>query len=36
MTVHGISSFVDGNFFKGSLTKLRNFGRWNYSRSFLV
>jgi GH25 family lysozyme M1 (1,4-beta-N-acetylmuramidase) len=27
MTVHGISTAVDGNFFKGSLTKLRNFGR---------
>jgi GH25 family lysozyme M1 (1,4-beta-N-acetylmuramidase) len=27
MTIHGISGFVDGNFFKGSLTKLRNFGR---------
>ena len=27
MTVHGISRNVDGNFFKGSLTNLRNFGR---------
>lgn len=27
LTVHGISTYVDGNFFKGSLTKLRNFGR---------
>ena len=27
MTVHGIQTNVDGNFFKGSLTKLRNFGR---------
>jgi GH25 family lysozyme M1 (1,4-beta-N-acetylmuramidase) len=27
MTVHGISRNIDGNFFKGSLTNLRNFGR---------
>ena len=27
MTVHGIQTNVDGNFFKGSLTNLRNFGR---------
>ncbi|MFM6946936.1 MAG: glycoside hydrolase family 25 protein [Flavobacteriales bacterium] len=27
MTVHGISTNVDGNFFKGSLTNLRNFER---------
>ena len=26
MVVHGINSYVDGNFFQGSLTKLRNFG----------
>jgi lysozyme len=26
MVVHGINTFVDGNFFQGSLTKLRNFG----------
>jgi GH25 family lysozyme M1 (1,4-beta-N-acetylmuramidase) len=26
MVVHGIDTYVDGNFFQGSLTKLRNFG----------
>lgn len=26
MVVHGITTYVDGNFFQGSLTKLRNFG----------
>jgi GH25 family lysozyme M1 (1,4-beta-N-acetylmuramidase) len=26
MVVHGINSYVDGNFFQGSLPKLRNFG----------
>lgn len=26
MVVHGINNYVDGNFFKGSLLKLRNFG----------
>lgn len=36
MTVHGISRNVDGNFFKGSLTNLRNFGRWNYSSLFFI
>jgi hypothetical protein len=34
MVVHGINTYVDGNFFQGSLTKLRNFGLWFYLRSF--
>jgi hypothetical protein len=34
MVVHGIETYVDGNFFQGDLAKLRNLGLWFYLRSF--